>query len=170
MKKILSLMCALWACMLMGFAMEVTVPGAVLDLQDPTTVTTAGWTGEIAYYLDNKVLVVSGNESYRSVGKQTWISQASVGSTSATWSKESPFKGSDYYTTASAATVNNARNIAYLITGCDSIWCYGYNTHLCRDETFSKHFHLIFGGLRQWLKNCAACRHISRREHLSVPR
>ena len=127
MKKILSLMCALWACILMGFAMEVTVPGAVLDLQNPTTVTTAGWTGEIAYYLDNKVLVVSGNESYRSVGKQTWISQASVESTSATWSKESPFKGSDYYTTASAATVNNARNIAYLITGCDSIWCYGYN-------------------------------------------
>ena len=129
MKKILSLMCALWACILMGFAMEVTVPGAVLDLQNPTTVTTAGWTGEIAYYLDNKVLVVSGNESYRSVGKQTWISQVNVGSTSATWSKEPPFKGSDYYTNANAATVNTAeaRNIAYLITGCDSVWCYGYN-------------------------------------------
>lgn len=126
MKKILSLMCALWACVMMDFAMEVAVPATVLDLQNPTSIE-AGWYGTIAYSLSKNALVVSGYESYKSVDKQTWITQESVGSTGIDWAGEAPFKGSAYYSNATAAQLNSSRHIAYLITGCDSIWCYGYN-------------------------------------------
>ena len=120
MKKIFSLMCALWACVMMGFAMEVAVPATVLDLQNPTPIE-AGWYGTIAYSLSKNALVVSGYESYKSVGKQNWITQANVGSTSVEWAGDAPFKGSAYYTNANAAQLNSGRDIAYLITGCDSI-------------------------------------------------
>ena len=126
MKKILSLMCALWACVMMDFAMEVAVPATVLDLQNPTSIE-AGWYGTIAYSLSTNALVVSGYESYKSVDKQTWITQESVGYTGIEWAGEAPFKGSAYYSNATAAQLNSSRHIAYLITGCDSIWCYGYN-------------------------------------------
>ena len=119
-------MCALWACVMMGFAMEVAVPATVLDLQNPTSIE-AGWYGTIAYSLSTNALVVSGYESYKSVDKQTWITQESVGSTGIEWAGEAPFKGSAYYSNATAAQLNSSRHIAYLITGCDSIWCYGYN-------------------------------------------
>ena len=119
-------MCALWACVMMGFAMEVAVPATVLDLQNPTAIE-AGWYGTIAYSLSENALVVSGYESYKSVGKQTWITQESVGSTGIDWAGEAPFKGSAYYSNATAAQLNSSRHIAYLITGCDSIWCIGYN-------------------------------------------
>ena len=119
-------MCALWACVMMGFAMEVAVPATVLDLQNPTSIE-AGWYGTIAYSLSKNALVVSGYESYKSVDKQTWITQESVGSTGIEWAGEAPFKGSAYYSNATAAQLNSSRHIAYLITGCDSIWCYGYN-------------------------------------------
>lgn len=119
-------MCALWACVMMDFAMEVAVPATVLDLQNPTSIE-AGWYGTIAYSLSTNALVVSGYESYKSVDKQTWITQESVGSTGIEWAGEAPFKGSAYYSNATAAQLNSSRHIAYLITGCDSIWSYGYN-------------------------------------------
>ena len=127
MKKIFSFFAALMATTVMAFAMEIAVPTTTLDLQDPTMVTTAGWTGEVAYSLDDDVLVVSGYESYKSVTKQTWITFSSTGSSSNTWDALAPFKGSTYYTTASYATLQAGRYTAYLVTGCDSVWLYGKN-------------------------------------------
>lgn len=109
------------------FATSITMPATALDLQSPTMVTTAGWTGEKAYYLDDDVLVVSGYESYKSVAKQTWITFLSTGSSDNTWDALAPFKGSSYYTSAKYATLQAGRYTAYLVKGCDSVWVYGYN-------------------------------------------
>ena len=127
MKKFFSFFAALMATTVMAFATEIAVPTTTLDLQDPTIVTTAGWYGEVAYSLDDDVLVVSGYESYKSVEKQTWITYATTGSNASTWDALAPFKGSEYYTTASYATLQAGRYTAYLVTGCDSVWLYGKN-------------------------------------------
>lgn len=111
----------------MAFATEIAVPATVLDLQDPTMVTTAGWTGEVAYYLDDDVLITSGQESRQSTAKQTWITFLSTGSSNSTWDALAPFKGSDYYTNKAYATLQAGRYTAYLVTGCDSVWLYGKN-------------------------------------------
>ena len=126
MRKILSLMMAvLFAGSLM--AMDIAVPATTLDLQTPTMVTSADWYSAKAYYLDDDVLVVSGYDSYKSVAKQTWITFVSTGSSGASWDASAPFKGSTYYTNELYATVQSSRYTAYLVTGCDSVWCYGYN-------------------------------------------
>ena len=109
------------------WATSIAVPTTTLDLADPGMVTEASWTGETAYYLDKDVLVASGYESYKSVATQTWITFLSTGSSSSTWSASTPFKGSSYYTTASYATLKPGRYTSYLVTNCDSVWCYGYN-------------------------------------------
>lgn len=108
-------------------ATTITMPATTLDLQNPTMVTTASWTGESAYYLSDTALVVSGYESYKSVTNQTWITFLSTGSSGSTWDALVPFKGSSYYTTASYATLKPGRYTAYRISGCDSVWIYGYN-------------------------------------------
>lgn len=126
MRKILSfLMMTLFSVSM--FATSITMPATTLDLQSPTMVTTAGWTGEKAYYLDDDVLVVSGYESYKSVAKQTWITFLSTGSSDNTWDALAPFQGSSYYTSAKYATLQDGRYTAYLVKGCDSVWVYGYN-------------------------------------------
>lgn len=127
MRKIFSFLTAILASVTLASALEITVPATTLDLQDPSIVTTAGWTGEKAYYLDDDVLIVSGYEAYKSVAKQTWITFLSTGSSSSTWSALDPFKGSDYYTTKSYATLQSNRYTAYLVTNCDSVWAYGCN-------------------------------------------
>ena len=129
MRKIFSMIAAILfaGSMMMVNATTIAMPATALDLQNPSVVTDAGWTGEKAYYLDNDVLIASGLESYKSVAKQTWISQASVGSSASTWDELAPFKGSSYYTTASYATLQAGRYLAYLVTNCDSVWAYGYN-------------------------------------------
>lgn len=127
MRKIFSFLTAILASVTLASALEITVPATTLDLQDPSIVTTAGWTGEKAYYLDDDVLIVSGYEAYKSVAKQTWITFLSTGSSSSTWSALDPFKGSDYYTTKSYATLQSSRYTAYLVTNCDSVWAYGCN-------------------------------------------
>lgn len=126
MRKILSFfMMTLFSVSM--FATSITMPATTLDLQSPTMVTTAGWTGEKAYYLDDDVLVVSGYESYKSVAKQTWITFLSTGSSDNTWDALAPFQGSSYYTSAKYATLQDGRYTAYLVKGCDSVWVYGYN-------------------------------------------
>lgn len=127
MKKIFSFFAALMATTVMAFATEIAVPETVLDLQDPTMVTTAGWTGEVAYYLDDDVLITSGQESRQSTAKQTWITFSTTGSSNSTWDALAPFKGSDYYTNKAYATLQAGRYTAYLVTGCDSVWLYGKN-------------------------------------------
>ena len=127
MRKIFSFLTAILASVTLASALEITVPATTLDLQDPSIVTTAGWTGEKAYYLDDDVLIVSGYEAYKSVAKQTWITFLSTGSSSSTWNALAPFKGSDYYTNKSYATLQASRYTAYLVTNCDSVWAYGCN-------------------------------------------
>lgn len=127
MKKIFSFLTAILASVTLASALEITVPATTLDLQNPTIVETAGWTGETAYYLDDEVLIVSGYEAYKSVAKQTWITFLSTGSSSSTWKALAPFKGSDYYTNKNYATLQSNRYTAYLVTNCDSVWAYGCN-------------------------------------------
>lgn len=127
MKKIFSFLTAILASVTLASALEITVPATTLDLQNPTIVETAGWTGETAYYLDDDVLIVSGYEAYKSVAKQTWITFLSTGSSSSTWKALAPFKGSDYYTNKNYATLQSNRYTAYLVTNCDSVWAYGCN-------------------------------------------
>ena len=126
MKKIFSLFAAiLFAGNMM--AMEIAVPKTALDLQNPTMVTDAGWAGEVAYYLDDDVLVTSGQESRLSFEQQTWITKLNTGSSNNTWDALAPFKGSDFYSNKAYATMQAGRYTAYLVTGCDSVWVYGYN-------------------------------------------
>ncbi len=127
MRKIFSFLTAILASVTLASALEITVPATTLDLQNPTIVEEAGWTGETAYYLDDDVLIVSGYEAYKSVAKQTWITFLSTGSSSSTWNALAPFKGSDYYTNKSYATLQSNRYTAYLVTNCDSVWAYGCN-------------------------------------------
>lgn len=116
-----------FATAITAHALSISVPTTTLDVRNPTMVQTEDWFGAVAYYLDNKVLVVSGYESYKSVTNQTWITYTGTGSSANTWDASDPFKGSSYYTTASYATLQSDRYTAYLITGCDAVWCYGYN-------------------------------------------
>ena len=126
MRKILSFLTAiLFAGSMM--AMEIAVPATTLDLQNPTMVTDAGWAGEVAYYLDDDVLITSGQESRLSFEKQTWITKQNTGSSNNTWDALAPFKGSDFYSNKAYATLQADRYTAYLVTGCDSVWVYGYN-------------------------------------------
>lgn len=127
MKKFFSFLTAILASVTLASALEITVPATTLDLQNPTIVETAGWTGETAYYLDDDVLIVSGYEAYKSVAKQTWITFLSTGSSSSTWKALAPFKGSDYYTNKNYSTLQSNRYTAYLVTNCDSVWAYGCN-------------------------------------------
>lgn len=127
MRKIFSFLTAILASVTLASALEITVPATTLDLQNPTIVEEAGWTGATAYYLDDDVLIVSGYEAYKSVAKQTWITFLSTGSSSSTWNALAPFKGSDYYTNKSYATLQSNRYTAYLVTNCDSVWAYGCN-------------------------------------------
>lgn len=127
MRKIFSFLTAILASVTLASAMEITVPATTLDLQNPTIVEEAGWTGETAYYLDDDVLIVSGYEAYKSVAKQTWITFLSTGSSSSTWNALAPFKGSDYYTNKTYSTLKSDRYTAYLVTNSDSVWAYGCN-------------------------------------------
>lgn len=127
MKKFFSFLTAILASVTLASALEITVPATTLDLQNPTIVEEAGWTGETAYYLDDDVLIVSGYEAYKSVAKQTWITFLSTGSSSSTWKALAPFKGSDYYTNKNYSTLQSNRYTAYLVTNCDSVWAYGCN-------------------------------------------
>ena len=102
-------------------------PETTLDLQTITSSTMGTWYGESAWYLDDSYLVVSGYESYKSVGDQTWIAQKSVGSNDATWDASAPFKGSSYYTNAKYATLQNGRYIVYKVTNLKSLKVYGKN-------------------------------------------
>ena len=126
MKKFLSLFAAIFFAASM-MATSITVPATVLDLQEPTMVEDAEWNGDVSYFLNDDVLVVSGLESYKSVANQTWITFTGTGSSTSTWDALAPFKGSDYYTNKSYATLQAGRYTAYLVTGCDSVWTYGYN-------------------------------------------
>ena len=126
MRKIFSFLTAiLFAGSMM--AMEIAVPKTTLDLQNPTMVTDAGWAGEVAYYLDDDVLITSGQESRLSFEQQTWITKLNTGSSNNTWDALAPFKGSDFYSNKAYATLQAGRYTAYLVTGCDSVWVYGYN-------------------------------------------
>ena len=127
MKKIFSFFVALMATTVMASAMEIAVPATTLDLQEPTMVTDAGWAGEVAYYLDDDVLVTSGQESRLSFENQTWITKLNTGSSNNTWDALAPFKGSEFYSNKAYATLQAGRYTAYLVTGCDSVWVYGYN-------------------------------------------
>ena len=112
---------------MMTNATTITVPATVLDVRNPTMVLESDWEDAVSYYLDNKVLVVSGYASYKSVANQTWITYSSTGSSANAWDALDPFKGSSFYTSAKYATLQAGRYTAYLITGSDEVRCYGYN-------------------------------------------
>ena len=104
-------------------------PESTLDLQAITSTTMGTWYGTNAWYLDDDYLIVTGYESYKSVANQTWITQASVGSSASTWStvENEPFQGSSYYTNASYATIQAGRYLLYKVTNLKSLKVYGKN-------------------------------------------
>lgn len=104
-------------------------PTTTLDLQTITSETMGTWADAKSWYLDDDYLVVSGVASYKSVGtgKQTWITQSSVGSSTSTWNASTPFQGSDYYTTKSYATLQSGRALVYRVTNLKSLKVYGKN-------------------------------------------
>lgn len=102
-------------------------PTTTMDLQTITSSTMGTWNGAISWYLDDDYLIVTGYESYKSVGNQTWITQSSVGNSGSSWDASSPFKGSSYYTTANYATLQSGRALVYKVTNLKSLKVYGKN-------------------------------------------
>ena len=102
-------------------------PATTLNLQTITSSTMGTWNGATSWYLDDDYLIVTGYESYKSVANQTWITQASVGSSSGTWAASTPFKGSTYWTTANYATIKADRYLLYKVTNLKSFKLYGKN-------------------------------------------
>ena len=103
------------------------LPTTVLDVSNPTMVTTGTWSTTYAstsYYYSStdKILVVSAFQAYQSKSNQTWTNTDSGNSSPATWSATGVFKGNAYYfgegTAYSAALKYDNRNMNYLVTKC----------------------------------------------------
>lgn len=99
----------------------ITLPTTVLDLANPTVVTTnENWSGayDNFYSIENSYLVANALIVRDNIKTQTWASNNSGGSANRTWDATDIFKGNVWYNATKGLTVQTEKVFCLCITNC----------------------------------------------------
>ena len=101
----------------------ITLPKTVLDLANPTVVTTSEWSGTYSnfYSIENDYLVTNALIVRDNISTQTWASNNSGGSANRTWVETDIFKGNTWYSATKGLTVQLGKVFCVSITNCIEI-------------------------------------------------